>query len=92
MPEGHTLHRLAIALNEAFAGRTIAATSPQGRFTESAATIDQTAMIAASAHGKHLFCEFDCGRWLHVHLGPSCCRIRSHRAVKCAFGLPQPRP
>ena len=69
MPEGHTLHRLAIALNEAFAGRTIAATSPQGRFTESAATIDQTAMIAASAHGKHLFCEFDCGRWLHVHLG-----------------------
>ena len=69
MPEGHTLHRLALALNEAFAGRTVAATSPQGRFAQSAAQIDGTVMINASAHGKHLFCEFDYQRWLHVHLG-----------------------
>ena len=69
MPEGHTLHRLALALNEAFAGRTVAATSPQGRFAESAAQIDGKVMINASAHGKHLFCEFDGERWLHIHLG-----------------------
>jgi endonuclease-8 len=69
MPEGHTLHRLASALNDAFAGRSVAATSPQGRFAESAALLDQTVMIEATAHGKHLFCEFDLERWLHVHLG-----------------------
>jgi endonuclease VIII len=69
MPEGHTLHRLARALNEAFAGRAVAASSPQGRFAQSAAEIDQTVMIAASAHGKHLFCGFDSERWLHIHLG-----------------------
>jgi len=69
MPEGHTLHRLAFALNNAFAGQTVAATSPQGRFAESAAEINRTVMLGASAHGKHLFCEFDHERWLHVHLG-----------------------
>ena len=26
-------------------------------------------MIEATAHGKHLFCEFDGDRFLHVHLG-----------------------
>ena len=31
--------------------------------------IDQTILVEASAHGKHLFCEFEHGRWLHVHLG-----------------------
>jgi endonuclease VIII len=69
MPEGHTLHRLARGLNEAFAGRVVAASSPQGRFAGSAAVIDQTILVEASAHGKHLFCEFDHERWLHVHLG-----------------------
>ena len=48
MPEGHTLHRLARGLNEAFAGRVVAASSPQGRFAESAAVIDQTILVEAS--------------------------------------------
>ena len=26
-------------------------------------------MVEATAHGKHLFCEFDDDRFLHVHLG-----------------------
>ena len=69
MPEGHTLHRLALDLTDAFGGRTVSVTSPQGRFTTSAATLDQTSMIEATAHGKHLFCEFDGERFLHVHLG-----------------------
>ena len=69
MPEGHTLHRLALDLTDAFGGRTVSVTSPQGRFAASAAALDQTLMIEATAHGKHLFCEFDDDRFLHVHLG-----------------------
>src|SRR5919112_3208887 len=69
MPEGHTLHRLARGLNEAFGGRVVAASSPQGRFAKSAAMIDHTVLVEATAHGKHLFCKFDPERWLHVHLG-----------------------
>ena len=37
----------------------VSVSSPQGRFAESAALLDQTRMIEATAHGKHLFCEFD---------------------------------
>jgi formamidopyrimidine-DNA glycosylase len=72
MPEGHTLHRLARDLDDAFAGRTVAATSPQGRFTDGAAALDGSRFLEASAHGKHLFVTFGRGRarlLLHVHLG-----------------------
>ncbi len=69
VPEGHTLHRLALDLTAAFGGRIVSVTSPQGRFADSAAALDQTRMIEATAHGKHLFCEFDDERFLHVHLG-----------------------
>ena len=69
VPEGHTLHRLALDLTEAFGGRIVAVTSPQGRFADSAGALDQTRMIEATAHGKHLFCEFADDRFLHVHLG-----------------------
>lgn len=69
MPEGHTLHRLAMDLNEAFAGRAPSVSSPQGRFAESAAQLDGTLLIESTAHGKHLFCEFDDERYLHIHLG-----------------------
>ena len=40
MPEGHTLHRLATALDDAFAGHPVRVSSPQGRFAESAALLD----------------------------------------------------
>jgi endonuclease-8 len=69
MPEGHTLHRLALDLNRAFQGQRPAVTSPQGRFVESAAELDGSTMVEATAHGKHLFCEFEHERYLHVHLG-----------------------
>jgi hypothetical protein len=39
MPEGHTLHRLASALDLAFAGHRVRVSSPQGRFAESAALL-----------------------------------------------------
>ena len=68
MPEGHTLHRLAIDLTEAFAGTEPEVTSPQGRFSESAAQISGRSCAGAQAHGKHLFVDFQ-DQVLHVHLG-----------------------
>ena len=69
MPEGHTIHRNAADLNEAFAGQALAVTSPQGRFADSAARIDHTAFVQAQAVGKHLLMEFTNDAIVHVHLG-----------------------
>ena len=69
MPEGHTLHRLARDLQTAFGGRVVRASSPQGRFEQSAALVDGTALVRAESAGKHLFAEFEAERVLHVHLG-----------------------
>jgi endonuclease-8 len=69
MPEGHTLHRLATALNDAFAGSRVRVSSPQGRFAADAATLDGATLVGAESTGKHLFVEFDGGRFVNVHLG-----------------------
>lgn len=69
MPEGHTLHRLALDLNDAFWGHVVSVSSPQGRFAESAAQLDGSVLVESTAHGKHLFCEFESDVFLHVHLG-----------------------
>ncbi len=69
MPEGHTLHRLAGELREAFAGRQVRVLSPQGRFADSAALVDGQRVEDAEAWGKHLFVRFPGDRFVHVHLG-----------------------
>jgi len=69
VPEGHTLHRLAQALDAAFHGTSPAASSPQGRFADGATLLDGREVVAASAWGKHLFVEFAGDTWLNVHLG-----------------------
>lgn len=69
MPEGHTLHRLARDLDDTFAGALLRVTSPQGRFEESAALLDESILESAGAYGKHLFLDFDRDRSVHVHLG-----------------------
>ncbi|MDE0775759.1 MAG: Fpg/Nei family DNA glycosylase [Nocardioides sp.] len=69
MPEGHTLHRLARHLTEAFAAKPVSVTSPQGRFAESAARLDGDVLVGAEAWGKQLFVEFVGERFIHVHLG-----------------------
>lgn len=69
MPEGHTLRRLADDLHAAFAGRVVLASSPQGRFSADAATLDRTTFVGAESAGKHLFAEFEDERFVHVHLG-----------------------
>lgn len=69
MPEGHTLYRLAADLRATFAGETVRASSPQGRFTEGAAVLDGRVLESAESVGKHLFARFDNDAILHVHLG-----------------------
>ena len=58
MPEGHTVHRLAAALDELFGGQRLRAASPQGRFERGAALLDGRVLLGAHAHGKHLFLPF----------------------------------
>jgi formamidopyrimidine-DNA glycosylase len=70
LPEGHTLHRLAVRLSDRFGGRPVVSTSPQGRFAAGAARVDGRALQAAEAWGKHLLIRFDdVGETVHVHLG-----------------------
>jgi endonuclease VIII len=69
MPEGHTLHRLARAQQRLFGGRTIAVSSPQGRFAAGAVALDGRQLIRADAYGKHLFQYYRGAPVLHVHLG-----------------------
>lgn len=73
MPEGHTIHRLARDLNRDLKGTPLNASSPQGRFSDSAALFDGAEMTRAEAWGKHLFLRFAGGladdETLHIHLG-----------------------
>lgn len=69
MPEGHTLHRLAYDLADAFGGTSPEVSSPQGRMAEAAALVDGTELASTSAHGKHLFLGFAGDRVIHIHLG-----------------------
>ncbi|MDP3208310.1 MAG: zinc finger domain-containing protein [Rhodoglobus sp.] len=69
MPEGHSVHRIARQFGLHFVGKSVAASSPQGRFAAGAKQIDGRVMTDAKAVGKQLFLEFDNGLWLRVHLG-----------------------
>lgn len=69
MPEGHTLRRLALDLTEAFGGRRVAVTSPQGRFAAEAAMLHGSVIEGADSAGKHLFVDFGDDRFVHIHLG-----------------------
>jgi endonuclease-8 len=69
VPEGHTVHRIALQFRADFVGEQVAASSPQGRFAAGAALLDGAVMTEARAVGKQLFLAFDSERWLRVHLG-----------------------
>lgn len=69
MPEGHSVHRIARQFARHFVGRTVAVSSPQGRFAEGAAMLDGRTMTDAKAVGKQMFLDFEDGLWLRVHLG-----------------------
>ncbi|MFI1012969.1 Fpg/Nei family DNA glycosylase [Streptomyces sp. NPDC020965] len=69
MPEGHTIHRLAQDHRERLLDRPVLVASPQGRFADSAALLNDQVMTDAEAHGKHLFLGFGPLGWIHIHLG-----------------------
>ncbi|WP_210577593.1 Fpg/Nei family DNA glycosylase [Streptomyces sp. GESEQ-4] len=69
MPEGHTIHRLALDYADRFSGRPANVTSPQGKFSDAAALLTGGALRRADAHGKHLFLGFRDADWIHIHLG-----------------------
>jgi formamidopyrimidine-DNA glycosylase len=61
VPEGHTIHRLALDHAGQFAGQKVRVTSPQGRFAAAAAQLDGRRFLTADAWGKHLFHRYDAG-------------------------------
>ncbi|MEM1332816.1 MAG: DNA-formamidopyrimidine glycosylase family protein [Actinomycetota bacterium] len=69
MPEGHTLHRIARDHGKLLVGRSIAVSSPQGRFADDASRIDGATLDDLEAYGKHLFYHWSTGEIGHVHLG-----------------------
>jgi endonuclease-8 len=69
MPEGHSVHRIARQFERNVVGRTVHASSPQGRFVEGAAVISGRSATQVRAVGKQMFLEFDDDLWLRVHLG-----------------------
>ncbi len=69
VPEGHSIHRLALRHAACFAGDKVQAASPQGRFAEGAARISGTLLESTEAYGKHLLHHYADEQTLHVHLG-----------------------
>lgn len=69
MPEGHSVHRIARQFDRNFVGRPVAASSPQGRFTEGASLLTGREVESVRAVGKQMFLEFEDDLWLRVHLG-----------------------
>lgn len=58
MPEGHTVHRVALQMQADLVGHVLAVSSPQGRFAAGAALLDGMRMTDAWALGKHLLVTF----------------------------------
>lgn len=79
MPEGHTIHRHARLHTGHLAGKRVAASSPQGRFSAGAARLDGRRLEDVAADGKHLFYHWEGAETLHVHLG-LIGRFRTYRA------------
>lgn len=69
MPEGHSVHRIARQFDRNFIGKTLHASSPQGRFSEGASVLDGRTAVSVKAVGKQMFLEAEGDVWLRVHLG-----------------------
>lgn len=69
MPEGHSVHRIARQFDRNFIGKTLIASSPQGRFAEGAEVLDGRSAVSVQAVGKQMFLEAEGDVWLRVHLG-----------------------
>jgi endonuclease-8 len=69
MPEGHTIHRLALDHARDLARQPVRVSSPQGRNADIAAVLDGHVLERVEAYGKHLFYHWRGAPILHIHLG-----------------------
>lgn len=69
MPEGHSVHRIARQFRRNFVGKTVQASSPQGRFTAGAKQVSDSQLVEVFAVGKQMFLGFADDRWVRIHLG-----------------------
>jgi endonuclease VIII len=74
VPEGHTIHRLALDHTKDLVGEALTVTSPQGRMADGAALVSGIPLKRVDPYGKHLFYLFgspkpDRATTIHVHLG-----------------------
>lgn len=67
MPEGHTIHRLALDIQRDLGAQTLRISSPQGRFA-AAGMLDGETLVEAEAIGKHLLLHLQT-TCIHIHLG-----------------------
>jgi formamidopyrimidine-DNA glycosylase len=82
VPEGHTLHRLALDQQELVGGR-VHASSPQGRFPAvDLARLDGGQVTRVEAWGKHLLQAVDGAGVVHTHLGMRGITLRSAPPVE----------
>ncbi len=68
MPEGDSIHRLAIQFGERIKGRTVSAFESHDIADSVAKTLVGRTIRDVEARGKNLLIHFDDGRTLHVHL------------------------
>jgi len=68
MPEGDSIHRLALRLGPLLVGRKITAFEAHTVADREAATLIGHHVEAVEAKGKNLLVRFDDGRALHIHL------------------------
>jgi endonuclease VIII len=95
VPEGHTIHRLALDHRKAFGGLELRVSSPQGASDSpvkaslpalhAAEVLDGTVLQDVEAWGKHLLYRFEGDRTLHVHLG----LFGRFRMRKAPYGEPR---
>ena len=78
MVEGHSVHRIASRFRTKLVGKSFAASSPNGRFTDGSAAIDGCVLSGMEAVGKNLFAIFASPASstasetvVHVHFGMS---------------------
>jgi len=74
VPEGDTVHRIALRIDAALGRRrldSVAAPSRRSPLYSRAGELEGATLEAAEARGKHLLLRFDGGRVVHSHLGMS---------------------
>ena len=65
MPEGDTIHRIAMRLAPRLVGQTLERVTTQGLVRD----VTGKTVTSVAAHGKHLVIELDDGAYLRAHLG-----------------------